>query len=124
MVTVQANYDHKVGQKAVSSSSPMEMDTVECRNCKHYIPSRTISLLEAYCSRHNVICQHAGCGVVLRTGEVKNHIHCDKCGQAFQQGEIEKHMKVFHEPLHCPCGVVLEKELMVSDTFPAGVIIC
>ncbi|PSS14416.1 Ubiquitin fusion degradation protein [Actinidia chinensis var. chinensis] len=127
VVTIQDNHDHKVGQKAASSSSPMEMDTVECRNCKHYIPSRTIALHEAYCSRHNVICQHAFCGVVLRTGEVKNHIHCDKCGQAFQQGEIEKHMKVFHEPLHCPCGVVLEKELMVqhqTSNCPLRLITC
>ncbi|OAY79504.1 hypothetical protein ACMD2_08624 [Ananas comosus] len=27
---------------------------------------------------------------------------------------MEKHMKVFHEPLHCPCGVVLEMEEMVQ----------
>ncbi|KAA8524727.1 hypothetical protein F0562_011150 [Nyssa sinensis] len=111
-VTVQ-DCDHKVGQQAVPSSSSVETDTVECRNCKHYIPTRTIALHEAYCSRHNVICPHAGCGVVLRIEEAKNHIHCDKCGQAFHQGEIEKHMKVFHEPLHCPCGIVLEKEQMV-----------
>ncbi|CAL5394035.1 unnamed protein product [Camellia sinensis] len=113
-VTIQDNHDQKMGQQASYSSSPMEMDTVECRNCKHYIPTRTMALHEAFCSRHNVICQHAGCGIVLRMEESKNHIHCDKCGQAFQQGEIEKHMKVFHEPLHCPCGVVLEKEQMVQ----------
>ncbi|XP_052179060.1 uncharacterized protein LOC127792567 [Diospyros lotus] len=136
-VSIQDNHDRKVGQHAVSSSSAMEMDTVECRNCRRYIPARTIALHEAYCSRHNVACQHAGCGVVLRVEEAKNHIHCDRCGQAFQQGEIEKHMKVFHEPLHCPCGAVLEKEKMVQhqnsdcplrlitcrfcgDTVPAG----
>lgn len=108
--------DPKVGQRAASSSSSsMEMDTIECRNCKRYIPSRTISLHEAYCSRHNVTCQHAGCGIVLRIEEANNHVHCDKCGLAFQHGELEKHMKVFHEPLHCPCGVVLEKEQMVSN---------
>ncbi|KAG6722227.1 hypothetical protein I3842_03G150300 [Carya illinoinensis] len=112
--SVQDDYKRKVGQQAVSSSSPMEMDTVECRNCKHYIPSRTIALHEAYCSRHNIVCRHAGCGVVLRVEEAKNHVHCDKCGQAFQQGEMEKHMKVFHEPLHCACGIVLEKEQMVE----------
>ncbi|KAF7146819.1 hypothetical protein RHSIM_Rhsim04G0048100 [Rhododendron simsii] len=84
-VTIQENQDRKAGQQAVSSSSPMEMDTVECRNCKHYIPSRTIALHEAYCSRHNVPCQYVGCGVVLRIEEVKNHIHCNKCVQAFPE---------------------------------------
>lgn len=113
-VVVQDNFNQKVGQQASSSVSSMEMDTQQCRNCKHYIPTRTIALHEAYCSRHNVVCQRAGCGVVLRIEESKNHIHCDRCGQAFQQAELEKHMKVFHEPLHCPCGIILEKEQMVE----------
>ncbi|XP_057955854.1 uncharacterized protein LOC131149435 [Malania oleifera] len=113
-VGVRDNYNHKVGEQSTPSSSTIEMDSVECRNCKHYIPSRTIALHEAYCSRHNIVCPHTGCGVVLRVSEAKNHVHCGKCGQAFQQGEIEKHMKVFHEPLHCPCGIVLEKEQMVQ----------
>jgi hypothetical protein len=110
--------NRKVGQQAISSSSSVTeaaADTVECSNCRHYIPSRTIALHEAFCRRHNVVCQHDGCGVVLRSEEVKNHVHCQKCGQAFQNGgEIEKHMKVFHEPLQCPCGIVLEKEQMVK----------
>ncbi|XAR68123.1 hypothetical protein NMG60_11003139 [Bertholletia excelsa] len=121
------NLERKVGQQAMSSSAPMEMDTVECRNCKRHIPIRTIALHEAYCSRHNVVCQHTGCGIVLRIEEAKNHIHCDRCGQAFQKGEIEKHMKVFHEPLHCPCGVVLEKEQMVhhqNSDCPLRLIMC
>ncbi|KAK7320519.1 hypothetical protein VNO77_30068 [Canavalia gladiata] len=113
-VMIQDNFNQKVGQQASSSMSSMEMDTEQCRNCKHYIPSRTIALHEAYCSRHNIVCQRVGCGVVLRIEESKNHIHCDKCGQAFQPVELEKHMKVFHEPLHCPCGIILEKEQMVE----------
>ncbi|CAI9294788.1 unnamed protein product [Lactuca saligna] len=102
------------GQQSVSSSSSSLVDTVECGNCKHYIPLRTIGLHEAYCRRHNVVCEHDGCGVVLRVEEVKNHVHCVKCGLAFHCREIEKHMKVFHEPLLCPCGITLEKTQMVE----------
>ncbi|KAM0955814.1 hypothetical protein ACFX2A_024660 [Malus domestica] len=126
-VNVQGDSNRTVGQQAASSSSPMDMDTVECKNCKRYIPSRTIGLHEAYCSRHNVVCQHAGCGVVLRVEEAKNHVHCPKCEQAFHHGEMEKHMKVFHEPLHCPCGIVLEKEEMVqhqASVCPLRLIAC
>ncbi|KAK8717755.1 hypothetical protein V6N13_045012 [Hibiscus sabdariffa] len=112
-VHVKENSKSKLGQQAMHSSS-MEVDTVECRNCKHFIPSRSIALHEAYCSRHNVVCRHSGCGIVLRMEEAKNHVHCNKCGQAFQSGEMEKHMKVFHEPFRCACGVVLEKEDMVQ----------
>lgn len=112
---IQETSKPKLGQQSTILSSVAEADTIECRNCKHYIPSRTIALHEAYCSRHNIICKHPSCGVVLRIEEAKNHVHCEKCGNAFQTGEIDKHMKVFHEPLHCPCGIVLEKEQMVSD---------
>ncbi|OMO84806.1 Ubiquitin fusion degradation protein UFD1 [Corchorus olitorius] len=112
-VHVQENSKRTVGQQAVHLSS-MDVDTVECRNCKHFIPTRSIALHEAYCSRHNVVCPHVGCGIVLRIEEAKNHGHCEKCGQALHLGEMEKHMKVFHEPLMCPCGVVLEKEDMVQ----------
>ncbi|MED6159824.1 hypothetical protein PIB30_045703 [Stylosanthes scabra] len=127
-VTIQDDFNQKVGQQASASSmSSAGMDTEQCRNCKHYIPSRTIALHEAYCIRHNVVCQHTGCGVVLRTEEAKNHIHCDRCGQAFQQVELEKHMKVFHEPLHCPCGIILEKQQMVehqASVCPLRLITC
>ncbi|CAI9090094.1 OLC1v1024784C2 [Oldenlandia corymbosa var. corymbosa] len=115
-VSIQEISTTDVGQQASSSSSSVDADTVECRNCKHYIPSRTIVLHEAFCRRHNILCQHAGCGVVLRLEEAKNHVHCEKCGKAFQQAEMDKHMKVFHEPLQCPCGVVLEKEQMVCKS--------
>ncbi|PIN21173.1 Ubiquitin fusion-degradation protein [Handroanthus impetiginosus] len=126
-VILQDVSTQKVGQHAASSSSSAEIDTVECQNCKRFIPSRTVALHEVYCSRHNIVCQHAVCGVVLRIEDAKSHVHCEKCGKAFQQGEIEKHMKVFHEPLHCPCGVVLEKEQMVqhqSSDCPLRLITC
>lgn len=126
-VSVQDDSKRTVGQQTVSSSSSMEVDAAECKNCKRYIPIRTIALHEAYCSRHNVVCKHVGCGVVLRVEEAKNHVHCDKCGQAFQQEEMEKHMKVFHEPVRCPCGIVLEKEQMVqhqTSSCPLRLIMC
>ncbi|CAH2079049.1 unnamed protein product [Thlaspi arvense] len=112
-VIIQESSDGvKAGERAVSSSS--DVDTVECRNCKHSIPSRSIALHEVYCSRHNVVCKHPGCGIVLRVEEAKNHLHCEKCGQALQPTEMEKHLKVFHEPRTCGCGIVLEKEQMVQ----------
>ncbi|KAL5729875.1 hypothetical protein ACHQM5_002767 [Ranunculus cassubicifolius] len=129
-VAIQDNIKRPVGEIAGSSSSSstaVDVDTVECRNCHHYIPSRSISLHEAYCARNNIQCKHTGCGVVLRKEEAANHIHCGKCGKAFQQREIEKHMKVFHEPLYCGCGVVLEKEEMVqhqSSECPLRLVTC
>ncbi|KAF9587563.1 hypothetical protein IFM89_004021 [Coptis chinensis] len=126
-VAVHNNSNRTVGGSAVSSSSTIDANSVQCQNCHHYIPSRTIALHEAYCARHNIQCQYSGCGVVLRKEEASNHIHCEKCGKAFQQREIAKHMKVFHEPLHCSCGVTLEKEAMVqhqSSVCPLRLVTC
>ncbi|KAJ6796780.1 Uncharacterized protein M6B38_220225 [Iris pallida] len=103
----------KAGGSATNSSQ-IGLDVVECRNCRHFISSRTVLVHEAYCYRHNILCQHDGCGVVLRKEEAGNHLHCSRCEKAFYQGEIEKHMKVFHEPIHCPCGVIFEKDKMVE----------
>lgn len=125
LLEVQDNINR--GQQAGLSTSTADVDSVECGNCKHFIPSRSIALHEAYCRRHNVVCQYAGCSVILRLEDAKNHVHCNRCGKAFQQAEMEKHMKVFHEPLHCPCGVVLEKEEMVqhqSSDCPMRMITC
>ncbi|CAO2177103.1 unnamed protein product [Urochloa humidicola] len=116
----------RVGAHA-SASGSVDADSVLCRNCKRHIASQSAHLHEAYCMRHNVACPHDGCGVVLRKEEAAGHVHCNKCGRAFQQREMEKHMKVFHEPLQCPCGVILEKEDMVqhqSSACPLRLIMC
>lgn len=116
LVNIEDNTGRKLGQQATSSSSSMEVeDTVKCRNCNHFIPRQSIMLHEAYCSRHSVACKYDGCGVVLRAEEAKNHVHCEKCGQGFHCEELEKHLKVFHEPRSCACGVVLEKTAMVRN---------
>lgn len=52
---------------------------------------------------------------------MEKHAHCTKCGQGFTREELDKHMKVFHEPLKCECGVVLEMEEMVSKHVPEHV---
>jgi hypothetical protein len=111
-VAIKDINSQRVGEH-YSASPSVDADTVLCKNCKRHITSRTAPLHEAYCLRHNVACTHDGCGVVLRKEEAADHVHCNKCGRAFQQREMNKHMKVFHEPLQCPCGVVLEKEEMV-----------
>ncbi|KAJ4781650.1 Ubiquitin fusion degradation protein 1-like protein [Rhynchospora pubera] len=114
-------------QKVGEGDKVNSEDLVECGNCKRHVARRTIVVHEAYCVRHNVVCQYEGCGVVLRREESENHAHCVKCGRAFQKGEMEKHMKVFHEPTACLCGIVLEKEEMVQHQTvecPLRLIVC
>ncbi|KAK1275814.1 hypothetical protein QJS04_geneDACA000829 [Acorus gramineus] len=122
----ESSSGQRVGEVSVPSSED-NVDSVECSNCKRNISRKAVMLHEAYCARHNVVCKYEGCGVVLRKEEAGDHVHCNKCQRALQSGEMEKHMKVFHEPLHCSCGVILEKEDMVkhqSSVCPKRLIAC
>ncbi|PWA58627.1 TRAF-like protein [Artemisia annua] len=58
---------------------------------------------------------HFGKGTVHEKKSICTHVHCGKCGLAFHSGEIQKRMKVFHESLTCPCGVILEKTQKVQQ---------
>ncbi|RWW79681.1 hypothetical protein BHE74_00012020 [Ensete ventricosum] len=96
-VAFKDNVKQKIGGYAIASS-PIDMESVECQNCKHFISSRTILFHEAYCFRHNVLCQHNGCGVVLGKEEAASHIEhqsstcplrfitCRFCGDMVQAG--------------------------------------
>jgi predicted RNA-binding Zn-ribbon protein involved in translation (DUF1610 family) len=97
-----------------ASDSEVQAELEICGNCRQAIPGRTITLHEAYCRRHNIVCDHPGCGVVLRLQEHKKHAHCPKCGQSLQSEELPKHLKVYHEPQVCRCGAMFERDEMVS----------
>uniref|UniRef100_A0A1D1ZJX7 Ubiquitin fusion degradation protein 1 n=1 Tax=Anthurium amnicola TaxID=1678845 RepID=A0A1D1ZJX7_9ARAE len=125
-VALKEKTRRRVGEQSAGPSH-IDTDLVECHNCRHQISSQSIMIHEAFCFRHNVVCQHDGCGVVLRKEEAGKHVHCYKCGLAFQQEEMEKHLVVFHQPVQCPCGAVLEKEAMVqhqSAICPLRLITC
>lgn len=47
-------------------------------------------------------------------------MHGEKCGQDSQRREMGKHMKVFHESFECPCGIAIEKELIVRKWSPCS----
>lgn len=107
----------KERSKRVVSALPAaaaEEGAAECRNCRRLVSAQSIVIHEAFCARHNVVCQHKGCGAVLRKEEAGAHVHCGECGQALRREQLEKHLDVFHRPVNCPCGAVLEKEEMVK----------
>lgn len=124
---------HMSGQRVGVTSTALQGDTIVqagfevCGNCRQVIPSRTIALHEAFCKRHNTICQYPGCGVVLRQEEFKKHVHCSRCGQSLQQEELEKHLKVYHEPQACRCGATFARDDMVkhqATSCPLRTIMC
>jgi len=50
---------------------------VQCKNCRQWVPERTLMLHENFCYRNNTLCPK-GCGQVFQKSSVewKNHWHC------------------------------------------------
>ncbi|CAI5536421.1 unnamed protein product [Closterium sp. Naga37s-1] len=97
------------GDAAAAVTPPA--DQSRCANCRQLIATRTLPLHEAYCSRHNVVCPHPGCSVVLRRADLEaggeHHQHCGECGEVFGgRKEREKHERVRHGEMVCECGLV------------------
>ena len=88
---------------------------VQCKNCGRAVSEQSRLVHEAFCGRHNVVCEHKGCGAVLRKEEAGAHVHCGECGKGLRVEQLDKHLDVFHRPVHCPCGAVFNKEEMVSS---------
>ncbi|CAI5475670.1 unnamed protein product [Closterium sp. Yama58-4] len=96
-------------------------DQSRCANCRQLIATRTLPLHEAYCSRHNVVCPHPGCSVVLRRADLESggehHQHCGECGEVFGgRREREKHERVLHGEMVCECGLMGKAAEVVSVT--------
>ncbi|GJP69719.1 hypothetical protein CLOP_g719 [Closterium sp. NIES-67] len=97
------------GKEAISAGSAAASppDQSRCGNCRQLIATRTLPLHEAYCSRHNVVCPHPGCDLVLRKTDLESgsHQHCQECGEVFGgRREREKHEQVRHGEIACECG--------------------
>ncbi|MCJ1306674.1 hypothetical protein MMC25_000317 [Agyrium rufum] len=105
-------------------------DEVQCKNCKQYIPKRTLFLHENFCLRNNISCPHCS-QVFLKTSEAwKSHWHCPH-DSAHGSGEPsrDKHDKINHEPqicsdcsYHCPNTLALAQHR--TSTCPAKLILC
>ena len=88
--------------------------SVLCSHCKQAVPEHRLQLHEAYCARHNVVCDYNEggryCGAVVRRVDMEagRHKHCDVCGVVVvvtQGGGGDGEERGGHE--HCGvCGVV------------------
>lgn len=60
----------------VNSDAPSSPDDIRCKNCRQWVPKRTMVLHENFCLRNNVVCPHCS-NVFKKSSEAwKNHWHC------------------------------------------------
>lgn len=81
-------------------------DEEQCKNCRQWVPKRTMILHENFCLRNNVMCPHCNNVFQKRSLEWQNHWHCD-FGDGYGSTAVSKakHDEIFHTPHSCPsCG--------------------
>ncbi|PSK55894.1 Ubiquitin fusion degradation protein 1 [Elsinoe australis] len=89
----------------MADKQPPNEGDVRCKNCRQWVPQRTLMLHENFCLRNNIICPH-GCGQVFqkRSEAFQHHWHCPH--DTFNGNTAltkSKHDTLYHppEPLHC-----------------------
>jgi translation initiation factor IF-1 len=87
----------------VAAEDIRKPDEVQCKNCRNWIPQRTLVLHENFCFRNNVLCPK-GCGMVFqkRSLEYQNHWHCPH-DSSFGNGPLSllKHDHFWHTQPTC-----------------------
>ena len=91
------------GKSDTTFPAEHDPDETQCKNCKQWIPKRTLMLHENFCYRNNVLCPH-GCGQVFqkRSTEFQEHWHCPH-DTFYGTGGLSrtKHDKTFHSEQTC-----------------------
>ncbi|MCJ1409974.1 hypothetical protein MMC19_004059 [Ptychographa xylographoides] len=99
------------GFEAANGSSKLEEtnsnpDEIQCKNCRQWVPQRTMMLHENFCYRNNVLCPR--CKDVFKKSSIEwlNHWHCDHDDSHGNQPSLHhKHDDLFHTEQVCTsCG--------------------
>ncbi|KAL2359869.1 hypothetical protein RJZ56_007279 [Blastomyces dermatitidis] len=107
-----------------------DLDDTQCKNCRQWIPKRTLFLHENFCLRNNILCSKCENVFQKRSPEWENHWHCphdDSYGN--DPSSQLKHNKVFHTPHPCPSCPFTATSLPTlahhrTTTCPAKPILC
>ncbi|GLB01735.1 hypothetical protein AtubIFM57258_000145 [Aspergillus tubingensis] len=87
-----------------------EPGDVQCKNCRQWVPERTLMLHENFCLRNNILCPQCQNVFQKRSSEWQNHWHCPH-DSAYGTGDAEKnrHNLFFHSKRSCgSCGFEAE----------------
>ena len=77
-------------------------DKEECQNCHLLVPTLTLTMHFAYCSRNNQSCPK--CHKVFLKKDFPNHWHCEHCERVGDIRESQKHFEFCHQFVTCSCG--------------------
>lgn len=105
-------------------------DEEQCKNCKQWIPKRTMMLHENFCLRNNILCPHCENVFQKKSDEWRNHWHCPHDREHGNTPQSKaKHDTVSHTPQtcsNCSYSATNLKDLAAHRTSvcPGKIILC
>jgi hypothetical protein len=86
--------------------STRSQDEAQCKNCRQWVPQRTMMLHENFCFRNNVYCPHCQEVIKKSSDEWKNHWHCPHdSAHGNTPSSQRKHERLHHTSWTCQnCG--------------------
>lgn len=106
-------------------------DETQCKNCKQYIPKRTLFLHENFCLRNNIACPDCGNVFQKRSPEWEAHWHCPHdSSHGNTSSSRAKHDALYHTPTSCPsCPTLSFPSILTlsthkTTTCPSKPILC
>ena len=112
------------------------VDEIKCRNCRQWVPTRTMMLHENFCLRNNIICDRCGKVFKKSSSEWTHHWHCphnvdgDDGAWGITSLSRVKHDRLAHTPSPCrACSSYTAPNMALlarhrTTTCPAKLIIC
>lgn len=91
------------GEEGNAEDEEREEGSIQCKNCRQWVPQRTLVLHENFCLRNNILC--TACDKVFhkRSAEWQNHWHCSHADGAHGNSIVshEHHDRIFHTSHAC-----------------------
>lgn len=103
VTSVDDNAKSYINEADTNGAEAASVDEDRCKNCRQWVPRRTMMLHENFCFRNNIQCPHCENVFQKKSAEWNNHWHCP-LDDAYvnDRSSKKKHNIIFHTPVSCP----------------------
>lgn len=103
VTSVDDNANSYINEADTNGAEAASVDEDRCKNCRQWVPRRTMMLHENFCFRNNIQCPHCENVFQKKSAEWNNHWHCP-LDDAYvnDRSSKKKHNIIFHTPVSCP----------------------
>jgi hypothetical protein len=131
--TLRAKISEKISTTIDLTDKPLEThgpEDEQCKNCRQWVPKRTMMLHENFCLRNNILCPRCENVFQKSSPEWKSHWHCSHDATYGNEAASKaKHDSIYHTKYDCPgchyhASTLLDLASHRTTLCPAKLILC